>query len=184
MPLHPGQTTFALLSLWDTSSNWWPPYFSKYCGALSSFELGWACSPTTHSCNCHLAWTTTGHCWKWVILMNAKKTVGRKKVLDDINNEDIDRNASVRRVWGRALKLCNLHWYLFRDLCGDFHALHIKDNCASLCVFISFLFYPADQNTMTQDMSILVEFIGHYNRKWNVGKSDNLPPDRMQQPHG
>jgi hypothetical protein len=30
--------------------------------------------------------------------MNAQKTVGRKKVFVHINNEDIDVNASVRRV--------------------------------------------------------------------------------------
>jgi hypothetical protein len=29
--------------------------------------------------------------------MNAQKTVGRKKVFVDINNEDINGNASVRR---------------------------------------------------------------------------------------
>jgi hypothetical protein len=30
--------------------------------------------------------------------MNAQKTAGRKKVFVDINNEDIDGNASMRRV--------------------------------------------------------------------------------------
>jgi hypothetical protein len=165
--------TSAFMSLGKISSNWWHPYFSKFCGALWSLELGWACSLTTHTRNwqtmngnCHLAekycWTTTGHCWQWVIVMNAQKTVSRKKVFVDINKGDIDGNDSVRKSWDRALKTIQPKLVPAQRFTWGF-------SCFA-SVFISILSRRSKHIDMVHDYPGR-DFTEHYNRKWNVGQS-------------
>jgi hypothetical protein len=73
-------------------------------------------------------------------------------VFVDINNEDIDRNASVRH---------NIKNYpAYTDTCSETYVgifmLCIQRTTVHPFVFSFHFFYPVDQNTLTLDMSIIM----------------------------